>query len=162
MPNAERPEATADGAGDRVARPSSSARFRAVEPLSPWVWAVVGAWYVQISTLVLVGSAAGVLPSVRGLVGVEVVGSTVHRPWGVAFTVLALVSLLLSGFVLLGHGFATRGLTVAGTLGTVGLALLGSWAAFVVPAAMLIALLLTFLSPALDHLEPSAAEQAER
>lgn len=159
---ADPPGATPGVAGDRAGRLVASAVSPRAEAISPWVWAVVGAWYLQISTFVLVGSAAGVLPSVRGLVGVEVVGSTVHRPWGVAFTVLALVSVLLSGFVLLGHGFATRGLAVAGTVGTVGLAVLGSWAALVVPAAMLLALLLTLLSPALDHLEPTAAEEADR
>lgn len=120
---------------------------------SGWVWTAVGAWYVQASAFLLVGLAAGALAPVRGLVGLEVVAADIYRPWGVLFVVLGLVSLLLIVFVLLGHGFAVRPLTAVGAVGTVGLAVIGSWVTLVVPAAMLLALAVVLLTPALDHLE---------
>ena len=120
---------------------------------SGWVWAAAGAWYVQASVFLLAGTAAGALAPARGLVGLEVVGTDTYRPWGVLFVVLGLVSLLLVFFVLLGHGFAVRPLAAGGAIGTVGLAALHSWAALVVPVAMLVALAIGLLTPALDHLE---------
>lgn len=123
--------------------------------VSGWAWAVAVAWYVQVATFVLVGLGAGALPSVRGLIGVSLVGADVHRPWGVLFVGLGLASALFGVFVLMGHGFALRGLACAGAVGSLGLALLGSWTAFLIPVVMLVAVALTLLTPALDHFEPT-------
>lgn len=139
-----------------VVHPASARPAVARGGTSGWVWATAGAWYVQASSFLLVGTAAGALPSARGLVGLEVVGADVYRPWGTFFVVLGLTSLLLAAFVVLGQGFAVRALATTGAVGTVGLALVGSWVTLVVPVAMLAALTIGLLTPALDHLEAPA------
>lgn len=127
-------------------------------PAQGWLWAVVGAGYLQASALLLVGLAADVLPSVRGVVGLEVVSAGTHRPWGVAFAAAGLASLLCCVLLLLGHGFALRVLLGVGAAATLGLAVLGSWVVLVVPAAMALALALALLTPALDLLAPERPE----
>lgn len=119
------------------------------------VWLVVAAWYVQASSFLLVGLAVDVVPGGSGAIGIDVVSAGVSRPWGVGLTALGLVSALGCVLVVLGHGFALPALVASGTVGTLVLAAAGSWAAVVVPPAMVIGVALTLVTDALDHLHPS-------
>lgn len=119
------------------------------------LWLVVGAWYVQASTFLLVGLAVDVVPGGSGAIRVDVVSAGVGRPWGVGLTALGLISAVGCVLVVLGHGFAVPALVASGTIGTMILAALGSWAAVVVPAAMIVGVALTLATDALDHLHPS-------
>jgi hypothetical protein len=148
-----------------VSTASLRTRLRTAAPATPqapiapgWVWGLAGAGYVQAAGLLLAGFAAGVLPGARGLVGIDVVSTDLHRPVGLLLIGTGLVSLMACAFVVLGHGFALLALLGAGVLGTVLLATAGSWVVVVVPAAMALALLLALLTPALDHLHPRAGE----
>lgn len=136
----------------RLVVPNGS-RARAFAP--GWVWALAGAGYLQASTLLLAGAAVDVVPGARGLVGGDLVGGELHRPLGILLIALGVASLLASVLVVLGHGFALTGLLAAGTLGALVLASSASWAVFVVPVAMAVAVLLALFTPAFDHLFPA-------